>query len=43
MKNLPKAWYAIAQIKEIKSKTIKLEILCKNLVLWKDADKIISM
>ncbi|MDE4998791.1 aromatic ring-hydroxylating dioxygenase subunit alpha, partial [Francisella tularensis subsp. holarctica] len=34
MKNLPKDWYAIAHIKEIKSKPIKLERHGKNLVLW---------
>ena len=42
MKNLPKA-YAIAHIKEIKSKPLKLERFGKNLVLWKDAEKIIAM
>lgn len=41
--NILKAWYAIAHIKEIKSKPIKLERLGKNLVLWKDAEKIIAM
>ncbi|MDE5023092.1 Rieske 2Fe-2S domain-containing protein, partial [Francisella tularensis subsp. holarctica] len=43
MKNLPKAWYAIAHIKVIKSKPIKLERLGKNLVVGKDAEKIIAM
>ncbi|MDE4963792.1 Rieske 2Fe-2S domain-containing protein, partial [Francisella tularensis] len=43
MKNLPKAWYAIAHLIEIYSKPIKLERLGYNLVLWKDAEKIIAM
>ena len=43
MKNIPKFWYAIAHIKEIKNKPIKLQRFGKNLVAWKSLDNIIVM
>ncbi|WP_150467821.1 Rieske 2Fe-2S domain-containing protein [Francisella sp. SYW-9] len=43
MRNLPKFWYAIAHIKEIKNKPITLQRFGKNLVAWKSLDSIIVM
>ena len=43
MKTLPKAWYAIAHINEIKSKPLKLERFGKNLVIWRNSGKIVAM
>ena len=43
MKTIPKAWYAIVHINEIKSKPLKLERFGKNLVIWRDSGKIVAM